>query len=352
MVRTGTNPAKKGLHVDPPKTVRVIIPVWLDDLNGYHRHGIDVLAVMLDSLTASPDDRLVISVIDNGSNPKVRGELELLCDNHGVDRLIRNRTNQGKVDALISEMRATAEPVVVCCDADAYFRPGWLNGTLNTLAAFPECGLLSLHPSPQVRWHASSSMMLGAKTSGAKKARAKVIDPKDKERFGRSIGRTIEPSPEAGELIVYRGQYAMLFGFSHFAFAIRREAIGSLPTKQSLSTRDGVDVNFFELPANYAGWWCGSVLWAQVHHIGNSIDEEEKEIIEQFVSEPCTDPVSTFTSVAKHRKISRMPKIVHRATEKLARKAWNNPAVLSQIASKRSFRRVPGSASRLLETDE
>lgn len=83
----------------------------------------------------------------------------------------------------------------------------------------------------------------------------------------------------------------MMLGFSHFAFAIRREAISALPSEAWPHFRSGIDM---ERAADRSGWWCASVLSALVHHVGNTIDCDETNRIQDFTASSFEDapPIS------------------------------------------------------------
>ncbi len=145
MVRRGTNPTKLDGQLPPYGLVRMIIPVYLPTLEGYFADGLRVLEAMFGSLFATVDDRVRITVIDNGCTDKVSDALSAHLRSGRLDRVVSNAVNRGKVDAVLAELRAAYEPISVVVDADVAFRPGWIDAVLAAMEAFPECGMLSLH---------------------------------------------------------------------------------------------------------------------------------------------------------------------------------------------------------------
>jgi len=348
MSRRGSNPSKQGQRLPAFGQVRLIIPVYLPSSDGYYADGLRVFETMVDSIEATADDRVLVTVIDNACGPEVRESLEHLVEGR-VDRLVRNRSNRGKVDAVLAELNATFEPVIVVADADVVFRPGWVDAVHEGFGAFPECGLLSLHPAPDLRWHASSSILVGARSRKAHLVQAPVVEPGDLERFAMSVGRVATVQPAEGQLLVERDGHALMLGFAHFAFALRRAAVADLPSEPCRSTEDGVDARYFELPADQAGWWCATVLWALVHHIGNTLDQDEEARIASFAASVAADHAPGLPAARRAAASRRSPEIVHRLVTKAARWAYGHRRTTLRLAPVRDVARTPSSATRISE---
>lgn len=348
MARRGSNPTKAGGALPPFGEVRLIIPLYLPALDGYFEDGLRIFEKMLQSIESTTDNRVLVTVIDNGCAPEVGRSLERYLAEDRIDRLVRSRRNRGKVDAVLAELKATYEPVVVVADSDVVFRPGWVDAVRAGFAAFPECGLLGLHPAPDIRWHASSSMLAGARSRHAHIVRAPVADVADLERFAQGVGRAATVQPVEGQLLVSRDGHALMFGIAHFAFALRREAIADLPDGPSLSTRNGVDCDYFELPADRAGWWCASVLWALVHHVGNTIDDEEERRIESFAACEVTDGTGELPPARRAGVSRRYPAAARRILTKAARLVYVRERAARVLLPVVDVRRVPSSATRII----
>ncbi len=118
---------------------------------------------------------------------------------------------------------------------------------------------------------------------------------------------------------------ALMLGFGHFAFAVRKDVIADLPAGPSLSTRNGVDVDYFELPADASGWWCASVPQALVHHIGNTLDAAEEQRIADFARRPLTDR-AVGTPHGRRPVIGRyVPRIIRRGAVRAAAAIYARP---------------------------
>lgn len=330
MARRGSNPTKTGDELPPYGLVRIIIPVYIPSLDGYFTDSLRVFEAMLDSLMETTDDRVLVTVIDNACAPEVFKVLHGHLSDGRIDRLVHNGVNRGKIDPVLSELRSSHEPFLVVADADVAFRSGWLDAFLSAMSVFPECGLLSLHPTPEMRWHSSGSLLV-SRLSGTRLRRARLVDQEDVERFAESVGRAAPEPPTEGDLLLVRGGSALVVGFGHFAFAIRKHAVRDLPSGPSRSTRKGVIIDYFEKPADRAGWWCASVPRALVHHIGNVLDAEEKRRIAAFTSTAFADTAESDIP-GPSKSLSRyLPEVARRAatgvSARIERIPWLNRAI-------------------------
>ncbi len=334
MARRGTNPTKVEGQPPPYGEVRLILPVYLPALEGYFADGLRVLEATLTSIAATIDSRVLVTVIDNGSTREVAAKLTEHLQAGLIDRVVHNALNRGKVDAVLAELRSSYEPISVVTDSDVVFRPGWVDALLAALEAFPECGMLSLHPAPDLRWHASSST-IAARGTGTRLVRAPVVDAADLERFYQSVGRVMPPQHPQGNLLVSRGGKVLGLGFAHFAFAVRREVLIDLPLGPSLSSANGADVDYFELPADAMGWWCLSVPRALVHHVGNTLDSAEERRIAEFSAQVITDRPSGDLKARIPRGSRYLPGLVRRSILRAAALAERRPILAQWLMPER-----------------
>lgn len=238
------------------------------------------------------------------------------------------------------------EPISVVADADVVFRHGWVDAVLVALEAFPKCGMLSLHPAPDLRWHASSSA-IAACWVRRRLVRARVVDPADLHRFYQSVGRAAPAQHPHGELLVSRGDRVLGLGFAHFAFAVRKEVVANLPLGPSLSSANGVDVDYFELPADAKGWWCLSSPRALVHRLGNSFDREEERRAKDFSTQAISDPTSGRPAARPPMKSRHLPSLLRRSIVEAGRFAERRSRAARWLAPERQIELRPGSATRV-----
>ena len=106
MARYGTNPIMSIGTPPPYGEVRLILPVYLPSREGYFADGLRVLEATLSSVAATTDDRVLVTVIDNGGDGEVGVVLDENLRSGLIDRVVRNSINRGKVDAVLAELRS------------------------------------------------------------------------------------------------------------------------------------------------------------------------------------------------------------------------------------------------------
>src|SRR5688572_6709545 len=104
-MRTGENPAKGNNKLDHRNYHRVLVPVYIPNLEGYFEQAVEVLRICLESLALTIHDRTAITVIDNASCPEAKALLQEVFAAGKIHALISNSENLGKVDALLSAAR-------------------------------------------------------------------------------------------------------------------------------------------------------------------------------------------------------------------------------------------------------
>ena len=148
-MRIGTNPEKLNVKELAHKPHRVIIPVYIPNLEeDYFKNALDVLKICLDSLivTTNPE-QTNITVINNASCKEVSDTLEKYFNENKIDRLVKLSENRGKVEAVLSEAKASFEEYITISDADVFFKEGWLEASLKIFDAFKP-GVVMPMPTP------------------------------------------------------------------------------------------------------------------------------------------------------------------------------------------------------------
>lgn len=146
-MRTGANPAKAGLPAYQPRRLGVALITYIPFTEGYFEHSLDILKIQLQSLRAATPEPYDLLVFDNGSCAEVTAELSTLQANREIDWLILSRHNMGKAGAWNWIFSAMPNELICYSDSDVLFRPGWLEASLEILAAFPRAGMIAAQPS-------------------------------------------------------------------------------------------------------------------------------------------------------------------------------------------------------------
>lgn len=248
---------------------RIVIPVFVPELEGYFAHALEVLELCLRSLHATIGSAANVTVIANGCAPPVVAWLEARRER--FDQLVINRANRGKVDAAVGAARACFEPLITVADGDVLFLPGWVRAVERIFVTFPECGAATPAPNPRHAWSHTSATVLGA-WARRELRWARVVPEQDLRRFAASIGREdfFTDRDYERQLVVTRDGLHAPVGCGHFALTLRREVLAAMPAGPSLKAVTGLsEERWLDHPPDRLGLWRLATDRAYVHHIGN-----------------------------------------------------------------------------------
>ncbi len=270
-MRIGKNPAK-GTALPTHGRHRIIVPIYIPNLEGYFEHALTVMTLCLESLWLTTNGRAAITVISNGSAPSVVAALQRLSENGRLDQLVLNDTNRGKVDAALCAARGSFEPFITFSDADVLFRPGWLDAVESLFRTFPETGVASPFTMPPLAWIHTSATLLSA-TARLELARQKVVADASIDQLERSLGHPnyVPSALRESQLVVKRAGAIACVGATHIVSTMRRELIQSLPQAPSLTAVAGSsEKRWIDEPSDRCGFWRLSTprFWAA--HMGNT----------------------------------------------------------------------------------
>lgn len=145
-MRIGQNPAKSIEHVPQPAKITLAIVTYIPFLSGYYAQGLEVLKVCLGSLWENTPQPYDLLVFDNASCAEVRAFLTQAHEQGRIQYLVLSEKNVGKGGAWNFIFQAAPGEFIAYADSDIYFRPGWLERSLEILTAFPQAGMVTARP--------------------------------------------------------------------------------------------------------------------------------------------------------------------------------------------------------------
>ncbi len=270
-MRDGKNPANAAPPLASPRAHRIIVPVYIPEIDGYFRHCLDVLRMCIESLRHTTAGRASITVVSNGSTQRVVEQLQRFYDDGWIDQLVLNKSNLGKVDAVMAIARGSHEEVITVADCDVLFQPGWLEAVEAIFQAFPRCGFASPVPDPALTWYYSATTLLDAILAG-RIGFAKLVPDEDLERFARSVGNPARYSAEhrSGQLFVQSNGTRACIGCGHFVFSMRSAVLVATPRQPSLRAYgDRSEELWLDKPNDQQGFWRLATRRAYAYHMGN-----------------------------------------------------------------------------------
>ena len=279
-MRIGSNPNNHKKIDFSVKSHRVIIPVYIPNAEGYFSDAFNVFKVCIASLLQTINEDTVVSLISNASSEEVNEYIYQLWQNKKIDRAVFNTENVGKMNAIITETRASFEEFITYSDADVFFDKGWLKETATIFKNFPKAGYVSMNPMPGSYGYASSTIIDGFITGGLKIATSSTVcDFQDLEHFHQSIGRDSQATKELYEKrVVYftKNNQNCFAGAGHFCCTIRKTpTLKYVPLEKSnIAVSGGSESIYLDLPFEKTGLYKLSSTKSYVWHMGNILEKE------------------------------------------------------------------------------
>lgn len=279
-----------------PAPVTVITVVFLPELEGFWRDGLEVLRRCLGSLRSTTPQPFELVVMDNGSCAGVRTYLGELFENRDIDQLLLSRRNLGKVGAWNLLFAAAQGEIVSYVDSDIYFLPGWFEATQQVLDAYPEAGVVTAQAmSRDLRHYCGSTLRGAAADPSVECDEGPGLVPREYvEAHLTGLGESRESYeqriPTRHDVRLCRGDRQAFAGSAHFQFSGRREALVEL--FPLASSRAMGDVNVLDEAIDDAGLWRLSTTGYYVHHMGNRVPDLEVELpwVQQELSTTARGP--------------------------------------------------------------
>ena len=277
-MRIGNNPNNHKKIDTFLKSHRVIIPVYIPNFEGYFKDSLNVFKVCLESLIKTINNDTAISIISNASCSDVNDYIYDLKRNNRIDRAIFNKENVGKMNAIISETRASFEEYITYSDADVFFDKNWLLKTYNIFKNVPEAGFVSMNPTPQNYTHSESTILSNLVSVFFKKFKtSEICSYDDLKHFHDSIGRNENFTKnmfKSNILSISNNNY--IIGAGHFCCTIKKTpTLKYVPKKYSnIGVSGGSESVYLDIPFNKTGLWKLSSPKAHVWHMGNVLEEK------------------------------------------------------------------------------
>ncbi len=276
-MRIGSNPEKENNVIEVESYHRVIIPVYVPNLDeGYFADSLKILKMCIGSLLVTVHAKTKISIINNGCCEEVSSYLKDLYKEHEIiDQLFHSKINLGKVNALYSVIKGNLEPLVTITDADVLFLNGWQQAVEKVFVDFPKAGMVS--PVPNTILY-DSSFVNATFYHGFMKRIIKfkdVIDPDGLKKFQASIGRELYKKIHLEKFFTLtQGEKEAVIGCGHFVATMRAQVFNESPKGPSqFKVVGGSEKLYIDKPNDDAGFLRLATMNNHAYHLGNVIEE-------------------------------------------------------------------------------
>ena len=276
-MRIGHNPARFVEKVAQPAEITVTVVNCIPFLSGYYEQSLDVLKLVVDSLHTTREEAhpYDVMIFDNHSCAEVRGYLKEASEQGKIQYLIFSDTNIGKIGAWNFMFGAAQGKYVVFSDGDIFFRPGWLQASLELFEIFPNVGMVTARPYRASEKYSTATFDWAHKQGDGVLEEGGFLDWETVWEHGRSIGVSEEQArsdfPNGVDYrLTYHGKIAYI-GASHFQFMTRRDLLKSvtpIPSEQPMRGERALDIAFDEMK-----YLRLNTEKAFVMHMGNRLPE-------------------------------------------------------------------------------
>jgi hypothetical protein len=272
-MRTGTNPAKDNIEIKIDSIHRIVIPVYIPNLNdGYYKRSLEVLELCLKSLLLTVNFQTRISIIINGSCK----EIEDLIYNYKreyelIDQIFYTKENIGKINGIYSIIKSNIEPIITITDADVLFCKNWQNETIKVFNNFPSAGMVSPVPSSKGYLHHTRSTFYYGLINKCIRF-DDVLDPDGLVKFENSINLKLYDSIHyKKQLTIFNDFGSAVIGCGHFVATFRKEVFENSPREVCrFRVLGGSEENYIDRPNDLGGYLRLSTRNNLAYHMGNT----------------------------------------------------------------------------------
>jgi len=289
-MRIGTNPEKENNQLSTESYHRVIIPVYIPNLEeDYFKDGLSILRLCLESLFATIHNKTKLTIINNNSCNEVKDYLTEVYKKHDCfDQFIDSKVNLGKVNALYAAIKSNLEPIFTIVDSDVMFLNNWQTETEKILQDFPQCGMVSPVPSIGSLKGKYLNSTLGFAHLKGKLKKEKVKNVDGIKNFLNSIGREINIEDDQLKYftLTHKDKKAVV-GCGHFFATVRASVFEKSPNYPSkFKIVGGSESVYIDQPNDKAGYLKLATLDNYGYHLGNKYEDWMKEAIDNVKKTP------------------------------------------------------------------
>ncbi len=284
-MRNGVNPGKQEEDVKVSSIHRVIVPIYIPNLENYFKNGLEILELCLGSLKKTVSKNTKVTIIDNNCCAEVKKYILHQFDEGWIDQLVVNKENLGKIDPIMAVVRSCSEQWITFSDCDVLFCNGWVQETFKIFSTFKKAGFISKTPDPVSHRIYYSSTILGTLFNRNTFFR-KSIDPIGIKMFDDSRGLKkpfLNDTRINWTLTIRKNNFEAILGGGHFVATIHKNSIRNAPKENSnKKILGGSENKYLDIPNDKAGYWRLSTTKAYCYHLGNVYEPWMKEKFEKI----------------------------------------------------------------------
>lgn len=290
-MREGENPQRHKKMKMNSYSHRIIIPLYLPEMDGYYKDSFAIFKLCLNSLFKTISKDSAITVINNGCTPVVVDYLDSLYLEGRVDEIIHTQ-RIGKMNAILKGIRSSNEQYLTITDADVLFKSGWLSETLRIFKAFDKVAVVGLVPQFKMYENFSYNVIFDNFLNKHMKF-SDVKDVEDMKMFYKSIDWNDDYNKDylKYNLSIQKEGVIALVGTGHFVATYKRGLFENDVEYSSYLLGGDSEVVHLDLPPAKKNLWRLNTEGNYAYHMGNILEpwmtkfEEDMEDVSEKVLE-------------------------------------------------------------------
>ncbi|MDX6746068.1 glycosyltransferase family 2 protein [Polaribacter sp. PL03] len=272
-MRVGVHPAR-GTQVETDDAYhRIVIPVYIPNLEGYFKDSFEVLKLSLKSLYTTIHQKAKISVVSNGSCIEVNKYLNEELNTENIDELLIVSSGIGKINSIFKLINNVKEPLVTLADADVLFTTGWQDAVENVFMDYPKVGMVC--PFSYSKGYRELTANIFFDNFFNKNIKISKIENTDAlKHFAESIGNLNfykDIHLKKGVTFQEKGKSKVFIGAGHFVATFKTDVFDPYTFQAHLKKMAHGERMFIDTPSVNCGLWRVSTFDNYVYHMGNTI---------------------------------------------------------------------------------
>lgn len=272
-MRKGKNTSKEQTILKSDIQHRVILPLYIPNESDYYNQSLDIFKMCITSLQKSSSYPYLLTVVSDGSCLSVTKVLYELYEQEIINELIIERTNIGKLNAILKGLRTVTEPYVTIADSDILFLNHWDTEIFNVFKTFKKAAVVSPIPLFRNQLSFTANIWIDYLFSNQLKFRP-VKNPDALEKFAKSIGwDSLEPRFKDVIMTLKEEDVTAVISASHCVATYKTAFLKQIPLESSTFKLGGdSERKYLDEPPYALDGYRLSTYDNYAYHIGNKIE--------------------------------------------------------------------------------
>jgi len=276
---TRKNPSIARLSVKVPRDLTVTTVTYVPHLEGYYKDGLDIIKLTLASVRKNTNVPFDLMVFDNGSCREVTDYLVELKNRDVIQWLFLSSQNVKKLGAWNIMFPAARGDMVYYFNSDIFHYPGWLDGCMKIMQAFPRAGFVGACPFISLR-HVESTLKVAEKDKDIRIEKGSFIGEDVFRVIAESLGADQEhfvtKKTALQQVRLTRNGVSGIISASHNHFLTRAEVLRQIFPRPRDWAINFTDKELDRL-VDELGYMRLSTQDVNIYHLGNALRPEWRE---------------------------------------------------------------------------